>query len=494
MSNPDLVLAQLQRRNRILAVSLLACLAALAVGFSILLLDTDILSSSSTADKGKAVPPAMEPKQPNKQLSGQAEELDTLSEISSSLEYKPEFLDAMQTFNDTIKASISTFPELAESRRYIELVDQLEADIVSLTSKERFQEAIASISSATSKLEKWKVDELNRFKNLIAEVGVAWQDKALTKLSRLIDQAHSIYSGDRKQLDFYRKLSTDWPAVELALQRANIAKAENRLAAELMALNEIRQLNHDITGLDSRISAVKQNHRQENIDNLLDQAARSLAANDASGANIALKKLKSIAPKTTEISKLDADIKQLEKKFVYVNAMQQMDELAAADQWSDALEIANEHRQEFINYKNFQQRADFIRAIHSLIMSSTVILEEPEKLIDLSVKKQAKKIIENAQTLRSFSPSLNQLINKLNELLINYSKEITIIVVSDNFTYVEVKYVGQVGLITKKTIKLPPGDYIFEGKRKGFITVRIPLKIRPDDDGIQISVIANEQI
>ena len=494
MSNPDLVLAQLQRRNRILIVSLFACLAASTVGFVILLLDTDTLSSSFMADNRKVLSPDMEPKHLEKQQPKQAELQDTLSELSDAQKYKPKFLAAMESFNGSVKASISTFPELAESRRYTELTNQLEADIVKLARQGRYKDAITSISNATSRIEKWTVDELNRFENLIAEVEIAWQDKALLKLSRLIDKAYSIYTGDRKQLDRYRHLSADWPAVDIALQRANIAKAENRLAAEQKALSEISQLRHDIAGLDDRIRAVKQNLHQENINNLLNQIARALATNDASRANTALKKLKSIAPETAEISKLDADLKQLEKKILYVNAMQKMDELAAADQWIDALQIVKDHRQIFNNYEKFQQRADFIDKIYSLIVASTAIVEEPQKLIDLSIKKQARKIIENAQTLRTFSPSLNQLIDKLDELLVNYSTEISITVVSDNFTYVEVKYVGQVGLTVKKTIKLPPGDYIFEGKRKGFITVRVPLKLRPGDNGTEILVIANEQI
>jgi hypothetical protein len=54
--------------------------------------------------------------------------------------------------------------------------------------------------------------------------------------------------------------------------------------------------------------------------------------------------------------------------------------------------------------------------------------------------------------------------------------------------------VGQVGAVAQKTIQLLPGDYIFEGKRKGFVTIRVPVALRPGDSGKRISVVANEQI
>ncbi len=76
----------------------------------------------------------------------------------------------------------------------------------------------------------------------------------------------------------------------------------------------------------------------------------------------------------------------------------------------------------------------------------------------------------------------------------DYTTPLEIIVLSDTHTFVEVKSVGQVGAVAEKTIQLLPGDYIFEGKRKGFVTIRVPVTLRPGDSGKRISVVANEQI
>ena len=146
------------------------------------------------------------------------------------------------------------------------------------------------------------------------------------------------------------------------------------------------------------------------------------------------------------------------------------------------------------NRKRFQQRADFIGRVHQLITSMTQLLRDPDDLIKPSTKKLATGLITDAKSALTFSPTLTKLSAALSERLTSYITPLNIIVVSDNVTFVEVKSVGQVGTIAQKTIQLPPGDYVFVGKRKGYVTIQVPVALRPGDTGKEISVIAHEQI
>ena len=111
-----------------------------------------------------------------------------------------------------------------------------------------------------------------------------------------------------------------------------------------------------------------------------------------------------------------------------------------------------------------------------------------------SRQKLAAELIADAATTQSFSPTLTRQRAALEAMLQDYTTPLEIIVLSDTHTFVEVKSVGQVGAVAEKTIQLLPGDYIFEGKRKGFVTIRVPVALRPGDSGKRISVIADEQI
>ena len=65
---------------------------------------------------------------------------------------------------------------------------------------------------------------------------------------------------------------------------------------------------------------------------------------------------------------------------------------------------------------------------------------------------------------------------------------------SDNETYIEVRSIGKVGVVAEKMISLLPGNYLFEGKRVGYVTKIVKVIITPEDFDKQVKVIANELI
>ena len=173
-------------------------------------------------------------------------------------------------------------------------------------------------------------------------------------------------------------------------------------------------------------------------------------------------------PQTPEIPKLQADLAQLEEDIAFAVAMRAMDQFAAADKWAEAYEVATANQKQLQNHAKFQQRANFVRRVHNLISSSAKMLDAPDLLIRSSTQKLAAELIADAATTQSFSPTLTRQRAALEAMLQDYTTPLEIIVLSDTHTFVEVKSVGQVGAVAEKTIQLLAGDYVFEGKRKGF--------------------------
>ena len=366
--------------------------------------------------------------------------------------------------------------------------------MVSLTGQNRYKDATSLLANTAMTVNSWMAAELDKFQQLIGDADTAWQNKTLTQLAGILARASAIYTGHPAPLDHYRGLAADWPAVSAALQRANKAQVENKPADELKALQEIATLRHDIAGLNDRITAVGQRLHQQRVDQLLNQIAQALTKGDAGVAGKALRQLRSLDPQTPEIPKLQADLAQLEEDIAFAVAMRAMDQFAAADKWAEAYEVAAANQKQFQNYEKFQQRANFVGRVHNLISSSAKMLAAPDLLIRSSTQKLAAELIADAATTQSFSPTLTRQRAALEAMLQDYTTPLEIIVLSDTHTFVEVKSVGQVGAVAEKTIQLLPGDYIFEGKRKGFVTIRVPVALRPGDSGKRISVIADEQI
>ena len=492
MSNSDLLIAQLQRRNRIIFGSMIGGIAVLALvlGFFLLTIPTNTppvpASNSDSSDT--------EASDTKSAATNPPDNADLPPTVEASPEDKQNFLAAVENFNTDIKAKMAAYPALAATPAYLDLISQLEADMVSLTGQNRYKDATSLLANTAMTVNSWMAAELDKFQQLIGDADTAWQNKTLTQLAGILARASAIYTGHPAPLDHYRGLAADWPAVSAALQRANKAQVENKPADELKALQEIATLRHDIAGLNDRITAVGQRLHQQRVDQLLNQIAQALTKGDAGVAGKALRQLRSLDPKTPEIPKLQADLAQLEEDIAFAMAMRAMDQFAAADKWAEAYEVATANQKQFQNYEKFQQRANFVGRVHNLISSSAKMLAAPDLLIRSSTQKLAAELIADAATTQSFSPTLTRQRAALEAMLQDYTTPLEIIVLSDTHTFVEVKSVGQVGSVAEKTIQLLPGDYVFEGKRKGFVTIRVPVALRPGDSGKRISVVANEQI
>ena len=504
MTNSDLLIAQLQRRNRIMFGSMLGGFAVIAIGLGVVLLDA---ANQAPAPTDAQTPPAQTNNQqansasapatsgPSPTTTGvTATEPTTSLNPADSPEDKRQFLSAMQEFNRDVKTELELFPEMTASPDYLQMIGQLEADLVSLTGQNRYKDASTTLANTATALKTMMGAELDKFDQLIGEADTAWQKKELAHLAGILARAGAIYQGNQDPLDHFLALAADWPAVSEALQRADAARIENNLTGEQQALQVITRLQHDMAGLDDRLAAVGQRLHQQRVDDLLGQIAAALSADDAGTARAVLTQLQTLAPNTPEISKLGADLAQLEEQIAFQTTMRAMDQFAADDNWAAAQKLASGHRQKFNTYQKFQQRADFIERVHQLITSMTQLLGSPDDLIKPSTKKLATGLITDAKSALAFSPTLTKLSAALNERLTSYTTPLDIIVVSDNVTFVEVKSVGQVGTVAQKTIQLLPGDYVFIGKRKGYVTIQVSVALRPGDSGKEISVIAHEQI
>ena len=112
-----------------------------------------------------------------------------------------------------------------------------------------------------------------------------------------------------------------------------------------------------------------------------------------------------------------------------------------------------------------------IKVLSELESNFDRYFNKPSRLSSPNVYTEAVKVFENSQTL-NLRKRLSSKKEQLNFLLAKYSKELNIILISDNKTQVTIQNVGLIGSFNTKEIILKPGKYILMGKRKGFVTVR----------------------
>lgn len=121
-------------------------------------------------------------------------------------------------------------------------------------------------------------------------------------------------------------------------------------------------------------------------------------------------------------------------------------------------------------------------------------LQSPDRLTAAGVARDASDNLARAQKLLPYSASLRTRAHQLAGLVDIYSRLVPVKILSDGKTNISVRRVGIVGVITEKTIKLKPGDYILEGTRAGYRSKLVRINVPPGAISFQVEIRCDEQI
>ena len=105
------------------------------------------------------------------------------------------------------------------------------------------------------------------------------------------------------------------------------------------------------------------------------------------------------------------------------------------------------------------------------------ILSKPLRLASTSVYQHGQQLLTDAQGIRSPGHQLKAQISQLDQLLKNALIPVTVDLRSDNYTYVTLFKVGELGQFDQKRLSLTPGNYVAQGSRPGYRDVRIEFQV-----------------
>ena len=120
--------------------------------------------------------------------------------------------------------------------------------------------------------------------------------------------------------------------------------------------------------------------------------------------------------------------------------------------------------------------------------------ENPYRLSNENVLSEAEKTLTQADIASGYSYGIKRQAVQLGELITKMNRLVPVTVISDGKTYVSVRRVGKVGVVSQKNIQLKPGNYSFEGTRNGFKSKLAQVHIPYDQDDISVRIICDEPI
>jgi tetratricopeptide (TPR) repeat protein len=311
--------------------------------------------------------------------------------------------------------------------------------------------------------------------------------------TRHIEKALSVHPQSPAALALAREIEK-LPQTLVFLNGARAARAENNLEKEYDFLGQVLGVAPEREEVKARMGVLAGRIQSRNFDRHISSSFAGIENRQAKKARTHYREAKKIDPQRPELLTLNAQLLDLEKSFRVEQAVSLAEQAIRQDDWpkvklyfARAAKDAPENK----TVAEGLQRADhFIELLASLDR----YLKNPYRLSNPDVRKRAKKRLVQAEAASGYSFAIGTQARQLSELMTRVNRLVPVTVISDNKTYVLVRSVGKVGVVFQKNIQLKPGNYTFEGARKGFKSKLVQALIPYDQDSFRVRVICDELI
>lgn len=235
---------------------------------------------------------------------------------------------------------------------------------------------------------------------------------------------------------------------------------------ELQHLISLDKLTPDVDFFGKRIAKIRRDLLQQKkaiISTQLSKALSSEAIFDFKAISVAEKKVINSDSKLREL-KMQVELsneskrrKSLEKKLTV---------LAKSDNWSQIKTLSNGLTTNLIteNSESLISTAGSILDLQSKFQS---LINTPKRLSDYRVQEFANSLFEQQRVFEGLSPTLEEQSVKLQSLMIEAQRPLTVLILSDSKAQILIPRVGIVAPTERKEIMLKPGLYRFIGRCKG---------------------------
>ncbi|EED30656.1 tetratricopeptide repeat domain protein [gamma proteobacterium NOR5-3] len=123
----------------------------------------------------------------------------------------------------------------------------------------------------------------------------------------------------------------------------------------------------------------------------------------------------------------------------------------------------------------------------------TAIVQQPERLVDDAILREAKNSLARAQSLGGLGPRLSAQVEAARDVLSVASTPLPVTIASDGLTEVTVYKVARLGLFDSQELSLRPGQYTAVGSRRGYRDVRVVFNVSPANTA-PVYIACNEAI
>jgi tetratricopeptide (TPR) repeat protein len=284
------------------------------------------------------------------------------------------------------------------------------------------------------------------------------------------------------------------PKVLENIQKAAVARTENKLDIELKYLKKVIDFDPLRIVISDRLGVVKKEIVELQFANLIKKGLASVDQKNLEAAKHYLRKARSIFNKSSEVELLSKKVKALVLGLKVERLVKEAKIESEADNWPKAELLYLQAREVQPNRKDLEDDYAQAKKINYLSGKLAYHLKAPHRLSYTNVADMARNLAAEAKTVSAKSYLVEDQTIKLLELLKVYSTKVQVKVISNGVTNISVRGVGKVGLTFEKTIDLKPGKYTFEGKRTGYRSKLIQVEVLPNAGSTVVEILSDERI
>ncbi|MEZ5500806.1 MAG: serine/threonine-protein kinase [Steroidobacteraceae bacterium] len=164
------------------------------------------------------------------------------------------------------------------------------------------------------------------------------------------------------------------------------------------------------------------------------------------------------------------------------------------ERWADAQKIYEGLLKEDGGIAFARQGLARVRPRATLASALQGIIDAPQRLAAAEVRNEADSLLEQARGISPQGPVLRSQIARIELLLPEYDKPVSVVLESDDATTVSITRVGQYGSFMRRQVELKPGRYVVVGTRTGYRDVRREIVVTPGESVQTVIVRCDEAI
>ena len=406
---------------------------------------------------------------------------------------REQFKQILSGFEQQIQPVLSNESLRAWAPEEVLQLEQSKAQAINAFAKGTYSTGVSLLTQVGEQSLALKQKWDQAFEQKLDRAALAFVADEINPATLALNQAFKIKPQDPEAQSLAQQLAV-YPMVAELLSKLAVAQSEQDPIRQIQVMEQVLALDPHQTEIGAELEKLKQQQQQKAFSRLIEQALAALDAGQITAATKFYQQANGTGLESDGLSAIAQSLKKQRRQLSQQATRQQLNQLAKADQWSVVLNRLRSARKRFPADKEFIQLEKSGREILRLKSKANGYLARPDRLQDDNIARFARTMISQAAPLVAQSPSLAIKIEQVASKLVAANRNVSLLIQSDEETFIRVLGLGTVGEIENKTLQLPPGNYVLEGSRKGYRNKQVSVVLKAGQGPVTVSLVCDERI